>query len=184
MKSLSFKNVFALLLFATIAWSVTSCSEDAVKGCTDSASTNYNSAATEDNGSCIYARDAFLGNYRGELACPGDLAILSVDTITFSIVEGIDNIETVSVVFTNSALSGLTFDATIVNSELIIDQMINGVPITISGFTGAADITGVGSFTMSENDTKMSGPLAIEAIIAPPISQTLSDNCTIVGTKL
>ncbi len=56
MKKLFFLPIILSLFFFT------SCEkdEDAIEGCMDECATNYNSSATEDDGSCMYS---FLGTY-------------------------------------------------------------------------------------------------------------------------
>ena len=45
-----------------------SCRKDKVKGCMNSAARNYDKNAEEDNGTCTFERDKFLGNWLGLLA--------------------------------------------------------------------------------------------------------------------
>jgi len=45
-----------------------SCKKDKVKGCMNSEASNYDLNAEEDNGTCTFERDKFLGNWSGLLA--------------------------------------------------------------------------------------------------------------------
>ena len=57
-------NIILILSAFTI---IASCKKDSVKGCLDNLASNYDSNAVEDNGTCIYERDKFLGNWSGLL---------------------------------------------------------------------------------------------------------------------
>ena len=56
------KKIFNLLLMMAIATtiSLTSCKTD---GCTDPTATNYDDKADNDDGTCTFERDAFIGTY-------------------------------------------------------------------------------------------------------------------------
>jgi hypothetical protein len=43
-----------LLLITVLVTNMTSCKKDPVKGCTNATATNYNSTATQDNGTCQF----------------------------------------------------------------------------------------------------------------------------------
>jgi hypothetical protein len=64
------KKIFILNLILIIGWvtiNIISCKKKdttpVVKGCIDKNSLNYNANATQDDGSCTYASDAFIGVY-------------------------------------------------------------------------------------------------------------------------
>lgn len=59
---------FISLLFAFGA-GMSSCKKNNTKGCTDPQATNYSSDADEDNGTCEYERDKFLGSWTGNKTC-------------------------------------------------------------------------------------------------------------------
>ncbi len=50
----------------------------ATKGCTDDTADNYDAAATEDDGTCVPARDKFLGAYNCQEVCGPDSYIYSM----------------------------------------------------------------------------------------------------------
>ncbi len=65
MKSISYSKYFANLVFSLViigsAILINGCNEET--GCTNRTSDNYNADAIRDDGSCINARDKFLGIY-------------------------------------------------------------------------------------------------------------------------
>lgn len=63
------KKVLYCVILLTIVISLSeSCKKENVKGCMNSSATNYDVNAEEDNGTCIFERDKFLGNWLGLLA--------------------------------------------------------------------------------------------------------------------
>ena len=67
------KNFFkvATLLMAVILFTVSSCKKDEqiIEGCTDNSAMNYQSLATSDDGSCIYAYFIALGTWNIDSEC-------------------------------------------------------------------------------------------------------------------
>jgi hypothetical protein len=63
------KNIlFTLIIFSVTAFC--SCKKNKkVNGCTDVYATNFNSDATDDDGSCKFPRDRFTGIYSGVKSC-------------------------------------------------------------------------------------------------------------------
>jgi len=58
-------NILFILIFSFLIYS---CSPS-IDGCTDPNASNYNSAATANDGSCIYARDRYIGYYKVTSLC-------------------------------------------------------------------------------------------------------------------
>lgn len=62
------KYLFLLGLAAAFSLLQTACEKE-VNGCTNSLAENYDSDATDDDGSCQFARDQFLGTYAASQTC-------------------------------------------------------------------------------------------------------------------
>jgi hypothetical protein len=61
--------LLAVTILMVFAIGMSSCRKDKVKGCTDADATNYSPDADENNGTCEYQRDKFLGDWDGTKNC-------------------------------------------------------------------------------------------------------------------
>ena len=169
---------FAVVLFLGLTFS--SCGDDEVMGCTDPDAENYNAEATTDDGMCTYARDKFIGDYLGTFQCPGLLAIISSDSLFFTITESLDPNNKDEVIVTLSNVGGLTFDltATASGNELDISAELLGVPI--QGVTG--DVTGTGSATLNADGSELTADITLTVSI-PLLGINDTQTCVLVGTR-
>lgn len=164
-----------------------------VTGCTDVDANNFNSEATEDDGSCSYDRDAFLGDYLGTFACDDPLLapVLNSDSLTFEVKEPVDASEPKSTAYFSLLISGFPVDLestvmgnTLTMSDTIRDFVIPDVDLPILGSTTiTADIIGNGSATVMDADGTIDGSIDLEMLVTEPISLTISDNCLLFGNK-
>ncbi len=159
---------------------LTSCGDDAIKGCTDPEAENYNPDADESDSSCTYARDKFIGDYLGTLDC--ELGVVQEDsTYSFKILESTrdgapkNEVEvtvnvTVDVPPIGPQTVPVVFPATINGNNLSVDNYMT----VIAGFVQAS-ITA--DMNMQSDNKTIVGPMSIDA-------GTLgSDNCTLTGVK-
>lgn len=181
------RNSVSLTLIATILIAAsmyfTSCS-DPVKGCTDPLAESYNKDADESDASlCVYARDKFIGDYKGSLICPGTLnAYINNSVYDFKVQEkagGAVNEVTVGVSVFGAPVN---LAASISGSTITIDQTIPNVPFTVApGVTVTATIVAKGTATLAADNKNLSGVLnvTISAAGLPPFA----DACPITGVK-
>lgn len=199
LKKLTFLSLFVLALSC-----MTSCGEDDVEGCmdptadnfnpeatisdgsctysgcTDEDAVNYDPQATDDDGSCVYARDKFIGDYEGSFICPGILALISADTVAFTIAPGLDASLKNEVIVTLFNVGGLTIDltATAVGDELMIDAELLGVPI--QGVTG--NVTGTGSAVLDASGDILTANIQLTVSI-PLLGINDTQTCVLVGMR-
>ncbi|NNE26335.1 MAG: hypothetical protein HKN09_05790 [Saprospiraceae bacterium] len=176
-------KILCLTLFAA-ALSLQSCGDDDVEGCTDASSENYNVEATIDDGSCIYARDKFIGDFVCEFLCPGPLAFISNDTLIITISPSLDEMNKSEVIF-SLEVSGVSVGllGTVEGDSLFIDDTLMDVIIPHPTFGPlTADIIGTGNAVMVDNDTRLVGNVGLTANTAL-IPIPLTDNCTVEGDK-
>ena len=152
-------------------------------GCTDPAAENYNAQATNDDGSCEYARDKFLGSYFGSLACPGLLSIISNDSISFTIEEGLDA-DKVEEVIVNLEVAGvpIALPATVAGDVLTVQADLQGVPVNFGGVSVPADITGTGDAMLDASGDNISADLNLTVTI-PSLGFTETQTCTLLGAR-
>ncbi len=125
-----------LLAFTILISTTSSCKKDKVKGCMNSEARNYSSDANEDDGSCSFKRDKFMGTYNGTKFC----STLSTDTlISISITP--DGTEYTKVIINDFPESGSSVKAS-VNSQnellLIIPSQTIGNDLEVFTISGVA----------------------------------------------
>ena len=144
-----------IVLFLGVAISsFTSCKKD-VSGCTNPNADNYNADADNDDGSCILAREKFLGAFSAIETCGG-----GNDTYSITIIESGSSED--AVVLGNLYDWGEPLNATISGSNITIpSQLTSGLT-----FSGSGSISGN---TLTINFTVSDG--------------TNSDNCNAICTR-
>jgi len=179
-KAQNFRFLAGLCFLALCTICFNACGDDDVEGCTDAAADNYNPEATVSDGSCVYARDKFIGSYFGGFTCPGLLAIISSDSIFFSVAEGLDADKKNEVIVTLNNVGGLTLDltATAEGDQLLIEAELLGVPI--SGVTG--NVVGSGTAVLDSTGDEITATLEL-TVSVPLLGINDTQTCTLVGER-
>ncbi len=127
------KKTRLLILMLTsffIIGSISSCKDDPVKGCTDPEAENYNNDADEDDGTCTYARDKFIGNFQANENCTSGNW-----SWTMNVTESASSVS--SIVLQNLGDFGEGVLATVNGDNLSINDTKNGIT-----FSGTGSISG------------------------------------------
>lgn len=101
----------------------------AVEGCTNPFSDNYNPEATEDDGSCVLAREKFLAQYNVNEACPSGNFTYTINIVASTTADN-------AVIINNLGGSNAPVNATVDgNSITIPNQNITsqGLAISLNG---------------------------------------------------
>ncbi|MFN4124072.1 MAG: hypothetical protein ACK4GL_12310 [Flavobacteriales bacterium] len=123
-KKLKVVGVTALLIAGVSTFQ--SCNRE---GCTDPTANNFDDKAKDDDGSCTYDRDAFIGTYNATENCQSG-------TGTFTMTIAASSANTVSILLNNFGDFGQAVTGTVSGTSLTVaSQQINvqGTAITISG---------------------------------------------------
>lgn len=154
MKNLT--SLFRNLLFLTLAMtSLTfmSCERD-VEGCTDPLSDNYNDEANVDDGTCIPARDKFLGSFNNTAICEGDNYQYAM-TITISPTAEDE------VLISNLVDSGQLITAKILGDKItLVEAVYYGETLNGTGEINSDTIT----FSITINDGNSSATCVVTAV--------------------
>lgn len=165
---------FLLLTFAVLS-TIAFDSCQTVEGCTDPEAENYNPDADDNDGSCTYARDKFLGTYEGIIACQPPLP--GEEPFTMVISESLSSNAEVLITFLN--LEDLTLpelSATVSGSTMVINQETVEVPLDVNNPDLLTEIEYSGEATISGDD--LSGTLNTKAVLLQ-----LSVPCDITAVK-
>lgn len=180
-------NNFSKISIAVICVSffiISSCTKDEqiIKGCTDSAAMNYQSLATDNDGSCIYAYDIAQGVWNIETACED----LSITILTQTIDIPLNDIFPDTIEIKGEGASVVSLD---VNGSLILADIENNGNVTMhdgqkisfdTGMIGEVDVLITGSgVIVSESEGNFTLNLAFEI----PFSGTETSTCEIAFSK-
>jgi len=124
------RHSIKLVLLTLFLYSFSGCFLIEKEGCTDPDAENYDSKAEDDDGSCIYARDKFIGNYNVNENC-------NSGNFTYSIAVNISETDKSYVVINNLGKFGLNVRASVSDNSLNINDTQNSIT-----FSGSGDING------------------------------------------
>lgn len=194
-----------LCLMLTIA--ISSCGEDEVPGCTDSAADNFNSLATTNDGSCVYRgctnelaenydpaatiadnnscvfpRDKFLGEYVGSLNC---LIIDQFNSMTTNVLfESVDDdVTKISITLTSEDFM-LPLDATVDGDEITMAATDFPLVVAILGVDTEVLIDIDGTATLDESGETLNGTLTANVVLEETGSELINDTCSLMATKI
>jgi hypothetical protein len=141
-----------LLLVLSVGFLTVGCEKD-VEGCTDPAAETFNPDANIDDGTCIYARDKFLGTYQVTEACTsGDYSYSIIITESSTSIDAIvignfgNFSTTVNLVATVNSSSDISFQYTQDGVTFAGGGTLTGNTMTLTyqasgGFTDSCTMT-------------------------------------------
>ena len=163
MKKLT-STLSTLAIAAFFAFTVTSFTGCKQEGCTDVTANNYDEKADEDDGSCTYDRDLFLGTYSNiiETCNPGS------PSSPYSITISASGSNTVSVNISNFANTDVTVVGSISGTSLVIATQ------TFTDSFGTFSLTANGSISASGTSLTIAYSYSQDGVVS---------NCSFTATK-
>jgi hypothetical protein len=131
-----FKKIIGTTLVASMLFigtsTLTSCAK---QGCTDSTANNYDADAKEDDGTCTYDRDAFIGTYSVSEICSGT-------PFSYNITISESSANTVTVTLGNFGDYSVTVNGTVSGTNLVIASQTVDVTGDAYTFAGTGSLNG------------------------------------------
>lgn len=197
-----------LSLFLLLSMSVfTSCGEDDVLGCTDPNSDNFNSLATaddgscvisgctnpdaenfnpdanrDDNGTCVFARDKFLGTYTGTINCTL-ITQFNSESTTVLFEPDPDDVNNILITIQNDDFE-IPVSGMVVGDKLLLLAEDFPIDITIAGVGISVLVDLTGEAGINESEDVVAGDFTATIQNAQTGAEVLSDGCSIVATKI
>jgi hypothetical protein len=185
MKKNSFFKILMASFLGSIAFlGINSCSSE-VKGCNDPLAETYDPKTTSnDETLCVYARDKFVGSYKGTFICPNALnSVFNNSDFSYSIFETAAG--TVKEVTLQLAVLGVPTNLAgkIEGSVLTVDQTLKNLPFTLPGASAPVlvDLVAKGTANLGTDKKTMTGLINLQ--IKQGANTLAVDNCPITGTK-
>lgn len=159
-----------------------SCDPEPIQGCTDPASLNFDATAEEDDGSCEYEADKFVGSFSGDLVCSsGSITEVLVVDVLEDATTGTDS---VALSLSTSIFSGLAGVGVVSGDEMTISVNADSVAIEFNGLMNEADIVMNGVMTLSADESNISGSTSLMANSTATGSTIInSDDCSYSGDR-
>lgn len=145
-----------------------------ILGCTDAEAENYNPNATESDNNCVYAREAFLGDFTGTITC--GFFIPDPSPFKMSVSEGLVGNNTVVIEISETPTPFPIVDGMAKGDSLLIPQ--STYMLEVLGEPRDVDISG--SAVYADNETTLNGLMKIQADISGTV---VTDNCVFEATK-
>ncbi len=177
------RNIFKLasLFVIMLLVIISSCKkeEEIIEGCSDSAAMNFQSAATSNDGSCIYAYDIAQGEWVIETACE-ELTISIPLVGDFPIPLNDMFPDTVEITGEDEGVVAMD-----INGSIILADVANNGEVTIqegqtisldTGVIGEVDVTITGSGLI---ESATSGDLTLYLEFEIPLAGTQASSCEI-----
>jgi hypothetical protein len=177
------KSCVLLGVLALVGTTFTSCAKS--KGCTDPKAETYDATAEESDPTlCVYAREKFIGKYKGTLICPGPLkAGINNPSYDFAISEAAGlTVEDVTLDLTVFG-APTKLAAKIAKDVITIDQVIRNVPFPVGTSTVTSNIIAKGTAKLAADNKTLTGDIDITIQVAANNSTLAADKCPITGTK-
>ncbi len=179
------KLIYLLLLVGFIACSS---EEEPVRGCIDPDSDNYNPNATEDNGSCTYLRDIYLGSYDGELGgCTPDNDSNNFSDPKSVVIQPADNSDEVKVIINDISVQDfrekkvMTFIGRVTEDELIFNNSESSDRFVLGEMSIRVILNGTMSRSSSGN---LSGRMVVDVFDTGTANVSLElYNCDLTFTR-
>lgn len=162
------------LLFMVVGLFQVACTPEPIKGCTNKNAENYNAEAEEADGSCVFARDKFLGTFKGKLLCGAPLPPSS--EFTMLITEGLSGDNAVTIEFKDTENPLPILNGTAEGNKITVPQATYKVALDKNNPNNLTDVIMESEATLSEDKKTISGTLTA-TISGFPVT------CTYEATK-
>ena len=181
------KNIFksSLVLFVGLSFIVSSCKkeEQIIEGCTDSSAMNYQSLATNNDGSCVFAYAIAQGVWNISSAC--DDLIISIPLLGDFPVPLNDMFpETIEITGEGEGVVAMDINGENVLADVFYDGTVtiqDNQKISLdTGDFGVVDVDITGS---GKIETATNGDLTLNLAFEVPLAGTQSSSCEISFSK-